>query len=469
MIETDYLVVGAGTSGMGFVDALLDHSDADIVMIDRRHRPGGHWLDAYPFVQLHQPSRTYGVNSTPLGFDRLETTGRDAGFYERASGSEIAGYFDEVMRHRFLDSGRVRFFPMSDYVGESRFRSLVTGTETEVAARRAIVDATYMETRVPATTAPPFDVADGVACLPVGELTHLREPYDRYVIIGAGKTAMDAACWLLDQDVDPARIQWIRPRDSWVLNRRFFQPGAGVVPTFEGIVLELEAVVSCNSADEVYERLEEHGVVLRLDPEVWPTVLRGATASVGELELLRRIDNVVRLGHVERIDTDVITLTEGSVATGPRTLHIHCATPGLSDKPPVPIFGDGTITIQPVSRVSISLSVALLGFLEASGRSTDEKNALCPPNPWPQTSFDFLRHILIGIRTESAWHAADLNAFRDATRFNLVGALGDAPDQAAVADLTGRFLNALFPAIEKLDVFAAQATPAEQARMFGYA
>jgi len=101
-LETDYLVVGAGAMGMAFVDALIDESDAHVVMVDRRHRPGGHWLDSYPFVQLHQPSKSYGVNSTPLGQDRIEPGGREKGFLERASGAEICGYFDEVMEHRLL-------------------------------------------------------------------------------------------------------------------------------------------------------------------------------------------------------------------------------------------------------------------------------------------------------------------------------------------------------------------------------
>ena len=41
-IDTDYLVVGAGAVAMGFVDTLIEHSDADVVMVDRRHRAGGH-------------------------------------------------------------------------------------------------------------------------------------------------------------------------------------------------------------------------------------------------------------------------------------------------------------------------------------------------------------------------------------------------------------------------------------------
>jgi len=227
-IETDYLVVGAGALGMGFVDTLIQNSEADVVMIDRRHRSGGHWLDSYPFVQLHQPSMNYGVNSTPLGQDRVETDGRDAGFYERASGSEICAYYDEIMRYRLLASGRVRFFPMCDYLGGRTFRSRLTGVETSVSVRRRVVDATYMASRVPATDPPPFDVTAGSKCVPVGALTSVTEPPAGYVIIGGGKTAMDAACWLLDQGTPPGEITWIRPRDSWILNRAFFQPGDGV-------------------------------------------------------------------------------------------------------------------------------------------------------------------------------------------------------------------------------------------------
>jgi len=466
-IETDYLVVGAGALGMAFVDTLIEHSDADVVMVDRRHRPGGHWLDSYPFVQLHQPSMNYGVNSTPLGKDRVEPGGRDAGFYERADGTEICGYFDDVMRYRMLASGQVRFFSMCEYLGGRRFRSRLTDTQTDVLVRRRVVDATYMASRVPATDPPPFEVADGATCVAVGALTNVTKPAAGYVIVGGGKTAMDAACWLLDQGTPPDDISWIRPRDSWILNRAFFQPGHGVVTTFEGVVLELECVAACDSIEQVYERLEERQVVLRIDPSVQPTMLKGATASLDELAQLRRIEKVVRLGHVERIDLDTITLEHGSVPTSPDHVHIHCASAGLSDNAPKPIFADDNITLQPITRVSLSLSAALSGFVEASGRTTAEKNRLCRPNPWPQTGFDWTRHLLTGMRTEMEWQgAADVLAWVEASRLNLVKDLDQAPDKAAVADLQRRFVTALFPALAKLDELALHATPAERARMF---
>jgi hypothetical protein len=452
--------------GMAFVDSLIEHSDADVVIVERRHRAGGHWLDSYPFVQLHQPSANYGVNSTVLGLDRIEAEGGEAGFYERASGTEICGYFDEIMRHRLLASGSVRFFPMCDYLGDRRFRSLLNGEVTEVTVRRAVVDATYMETRVPACDPPPFAIADGVQWVPVGELTKVAQAPAGYVIVGGGKTALDAICWLLERGTAPDAIRWIRPQDTWLLNRAFFQPGEGVVQTFEGIVLEIEAVAECDSVEEVLARLEEVGVVLRIDRSVTPTAMKGATLSTAELDLLQQVRNIVRLGHVERIDVDQIVLERGTIPTGPEILHVHCATRGLSDRPPVPIFTDDTVTLQVLSRISLCMSSAFIGLVEGSGRTTAEKNRLCVPNPWPQTSFDFLRAILLGIRAELAWQDADLQAWVDASRLNLVGAVAERADQEGVQALQGRFLAALFPALDNLERLAASSTDAERARIF---
>ena len=116
-IETDYLVVGAGAAGMAFVDALIAEADVDVVMVDRRQRPGGHWNDAYPFVRLHQASANYGVNSRMLGTNTIDAEGENAGFYERATGDEIRDYFHAVMDEQFVPSGRVRFFGGCDYAG----------------------------------------------------------------------------------------------------------------------------------------------------------------------------------------------------------------------------------------------------------------------------------------------------------------------------------------------------------------
>jgi hypothetical protein len=146
---------------------------------------------------------------------------------------------------------------------------------------------------------------------------------------------------------------------------------------------------------------------------------------------------------------------------------VHCAAPGLGNRTARPIFTDDTITLQLVTRLSITLSGALLGVVEASGASSATKNRLCPPTTMPQTPFDYLRAVLDGVRAELAWgDARELQAWLDATRLNLVAGLEREPDQAAVAGLQGRLIAALPDAMGALETLAAAASPAERGRRF---
>lgn len=121
-IETDYLVIGAGAMGMAFTDTLITESGARVVMIDRACQPGGHWTTAYPFVRLHQPSAYYGVNSRALGNNTIDLVGWNQGLNELAPVGEICAYFDAVLQQQLLPTGRVDYFPMSEYLGDGRFR-----------------------------------------------------------------------------------------------------------------------------------------------------------------------------------------------------------------------------------------------------------------------------------------------------------------------------------------------------------
>ena len=90
-------------------------------------------------------------------------------------------------------------------------------------ARRAVVDATRNASEVPESFAPPFEVDDGVRWVTPTGLTRLGGRPDGFVVIGSGKTGMDTCVWLLEQGVAPEDIRWVRPRDPWMLQRRFFQ------------------------------------------------------------------------------------------------------------------------------------------------------------------------------------------------------------------------------------------------------
>ena len=228
VISTDYLVVGAGASGLAFADTLVtEEPDVELTLVDRRPGPGGHWLDAYPFVRLHTPSAYYGVNSLPLGEDRIDRSGENAGFYERATGAEVRDYFAEVAS-RLTQTGRVRILTRHEHLGPGehgeQVRDLSTGAVHDVEVRRKLVDARYLEASIPATHEPSFNVARGARVVPVNELPAAARSGTRYLVLGSGKTAVDACTWLLDNDVAPTRIRWVRPRDHWFHHRRHFQP-----------------------------------------------------------------------------------------------------------------------------------------------------------------------------------------------------------------------------------------------------
>lgn len=171
LIDTDYLILGAGASGLAFADSLLTHADVDVVLVDRRRQPGGHWRDAYPFVRLHSPSAYYGVDSMPLGGDRLIETGLNAGFYEQASSSELCDYFDRVVAERLVPTGRARLLAGFEHLGADGDGQALRGPDGaevhHVRVRRRVVDARYQEAEIPATHQPSFRVAAAAAFVPV--------------------------------------------------------------------------------------------------------------------------------------------------------------------------------------------------------------------------------------------------------------------------------------------------------------
>jgi NAD(P)-binding Rossmann-like domain len=462
-IETDYLVVGAGAAGMAFVDALIAACDADVVMVDRRHRPGGHWNDAYPFVQLHSPSALYGVNSRRLGSDQLEQTGPNAGYYPRATAVEICDYYQRVLDEQLLPSGRVRFFGMSEWAGagERRLVSRLTGTETPVRVRRRVVDARYLEPSIPATHVPSFDAEPGVRLIPVNDLVQLDGPASGFTIIGGGKTAIDACLWLLEVGVPPELIRWVRPRDAWLLDRAFQQPLDRVPQLIEGVSLYVEAAAQADDIPDLSGRLEACGQLTRLDPGVEPTMYRCATVSQVELACLRSIEDVVRLGRVMHIGTDQITLAGGSIPTDPGQVHVDCSAPGLRIGPGRPVFADGQVTLQQVRACQPVFSAALAGYLEAARDDDAAKNLLCPANPYPDQALDWIPVTCIAQRAELAWTAdRDLFSWMQRSRLNASAGIRDHLDDPQMQSALARLFASVEPAIAKLAEFTAEISPA---------
>jgi hypothetical protein len=161
---------------MAFVDSLIHNRDVHVTIIDRRHSAGGHWLDAYPFVKLHQASEFYGVVSTPLGNGERQASGPEAGMYQRAAAPEIVAYYARVLDN-MVTSGRVTFHPNSEYLGGRRWVSRLSGQHFVAPDRCRVVNTHYLAPEIPAQTPTPFGVADGVQVIPVNDLRGcLRHP-----------------------------------------------------------------------------------------------------------------------------------------------------------------------------------------------------------------------------------------------------------------------------------------------------
>ena len=114
-------------------------SDVTAVVVDKHAKPGGHWNDAYPFVRLHQPAKAYGVNSRPLGQGEADLTSK----------FQILAYYELVMDD-LIATGRVKYYPKTDYLGNGRFVSLLdSDLQYVVNVKRKIVDGTRNLTNVP--------------------------------------------------------------------------------------------------------------------------------------------------------------------------------------------------------------------------------------------------------------------------------------------------------------------------------
>lgn len=404
MLDADYLIVGSGASGMAFADIILSETDASMIIVDKFMKPGGHWNLSYPFVKLHQPSAYYGVSSTELEKEGVDEAGLNKGLNHLASGDDISAYYEDIMQHKFLSSGRVKYFPMCKYLGDGKFVSSLTGKSYKVRVSKKIVEATFMKTEVPATHTPNFLIDPGIKFIPINDLPNIKEPPSGFVIIGGGKTGIDACLWLLENEVNPNKITWIKPRDTWLTDRKNLQPTKQHLKYFlNDRVAQFEALIQTESIADLFDKLEKGGVLVRIDRNVKPKMFRGATISQLELEQLRRIKNVVRLGHVKHIEKNTTILENGIIANDPDQVFVDCSANALNHSEMKPVFSGNTITPQPVRGAQLVFSAAFIAHVEIAYSDERLKNEYCQVVPLPNHDIDWIRMLAGTMRNQQIW------------------------------------------------------------------
>jgi hypothetical protein len=198
----DVCIVGAGISGLNalFVASRYLARDQRVILVDRRSRAGGMWVDTYDYVRLHQPHPffTAGNLAWTLGKEREHLATKDEVLdhlrhcleviKRRIRVTELFGY---EFLHSEEDGGTVRITCSSAECGAMEFeadrliKAYGQGVETNAplelsSARARSVSPDHFDVRGP----------------------EMRASDAPVWIVGGGKTGMDTAHTLITEQPD---------------------------------------------------------------------------------------------------------------------------------------------------------------------------------------------------------------------------------------------------------------------------
>jgi hypothetical protein len=138
-----------------------------------------------------------------------------------------------------------------------------------------------------------------------------------------------------------------------------------------------------------------------------------------------------------------------------------CSATGLRMVPGRPVFASGLITLQATRSCQPTFSAALAGYLEATRDDDAAKNRLCPPNPYPDTAFDWIATTCVGLRAQERWlRDPALAAWLDRSRLNAARGIRDHLTEPAMKSAVHRLLANNEKAVSNLTMFQAQARQA---------
>ncbi len=186
-----------------------------------------------------------------------------------------------------------------------------------------------------------------------------------------------------------------------MMNRAVVQPDPAI---FTGMVADtMHAAEQASSLDDLFLRLEDAGIMLRIDRTVTPTMAKAPTLATWELDQLRTLENVVRRGHLEAVGRGRLVFGDGAVTVASDAVVVHCAADGLKYPPLVPVWRPDAITLQPIRSGFPCFGAALVGYVEATRDDDAEKNRLCPPTPYGNSMAEWARMNVLGARATKSF------------------------------------------------------------------
>ncbi len=266
-----------------------------------------------------------------------------------------------------------------------------------------------------------------VACIPPNDLATRAPGHASFVVIGGGKTGLDAVSWLLDQGAEPATITWVVSRDAWWSNRRALQSAPSLrAGSLELLCRQAEVMAMARSVPDDVGGMAECGAWLRVDDQIRPTMYHAATVTASELARLRTLGRVIRSGKVVQIEPGLMTLEGGRVNSPASALYIDCSASAIAHNrlDRTPVFSPGRIDPQFIGFPAICLSVAMIGIIEARVEDDDERQRMTRAMPAIDTIEDWIDRFVVNAENQQAWMANEaVRTWLSSCRLDAVAAM----------------------------------------------
>jgi hypothetical protein len=215
----------------------------------------------------------------------------------------------------------------------------------------------------------------------------------------------------------------------------------------------MEAIAASSSIEDMFDKLEERGVLLRIDKKVRPSMFHGATVSELELKALQTLPSVVRQGRVKHISRDKLRFEDTTWSMPDNALVIDCSASALTNLEMKAVFDGDTITPQAVRAYQPVFSAALIAHVEAAYSDEQQKQMLTQVVPLPNRDIDWLPMTAAMLRNMQIWgEDPALKAWIYHCRLDGFSKIvhGVAKDDMQKMQVLGRLKQAAAPAMQKL-------------------
>ena len=363
-VETcDVCIVGAGIAGLNalFVASRYLSRDHKVILIDRRQRAGGMWVDTYPYVRLHQPHPVFTAGNIKWTLDKergyLATKSEVLDHFEHClnvikqdvdveelfgwdveSHDETAGLVRVVCRS---SDGRLRTIETKRLINAHGFR-IVPNDPLEISSARV------------------HSVSPDFCDVRSGEMADSDTPV---WVVGGGKTAMDTAHALITRY--PGReLNLVAGAGTFFARREFFFP-PGARRWWEGTPVSSVARRTANRFDGTNEK--DVAEWYRTTYATWftPTAdsyVLGVLSEAENRAIAAGLNDVVMDHLVDVVDrgesTDLVFRSGATKAVEPGSWMVNCTGYVIrSDHPYEPyISPDGAVMSIQTRSATLHLS-----------------------------------------------------------------------------------------------------------------